>query len=138
LISIGINLKIIKTKGNIFSTEQLNTNSNAYNKVNDKVMKFIKGNGVFLLQSDSDNVTYLILDGSNMNSNNEAPYFSNVKIENNSNAIIINYDEELNDYTKSKYLEHRLIYKIIKDDDTEFMKVFKNGEETHFDSIILN
>jgi len=125
-------------KDNTFLTEELNTNSNAYNKINDKVSNLIKENGVFLLQTGEDSVTYLIFDSSHMSLNNEASNFSDVKIENNHNSIIINFSEELKNYTEGEYPEHRLIYKIIKDKDTEYIKVFKNGEDTHFDSVIIN
>jgi len=136
LLLIGINIKMNNVKDNTFIAEKLNTNSDAYKKINDKVSSFIKENGVFLLQTEEDNVNYLILDGSHMNLKNESSYFSDVKVENNEDLIMIYYNEELKNYTEGKYPEHRLIYKITKDKETEYIRVFKNKEETHFNSVI--
>jgi hypothetical protein len=123
-------------KKGIFATKKFDVNTSDYNKINNKVNKTIKKSGVYLLNTGEDNVTYLILDGSHMNLNNEAPYFSDVKVENKGNSIMIYFNEELKIYPIGKYAEQRLIYKITKDKDTEYIRVFKNGEETYFDSVI--
>jgi len=136
LLLIGINIKMNNVKDNTFIAEKLNTNSDAYKKINDKASDFIKENGVFLLQTEEDNVNYLILDGSHMNLKNESPYFSDVKVENKEDLIMVYYNEELKTYTEGKYPEHRLIYKITKDKETKYIRVFKNKVETHFNSVI--
>jgi len=136
LITTGIFIKMNNAKDGIFITKKLDANTSVYKKINDKVSEPIKESGVYLLNTGEDNVTYLILDGSHMSLKNEAPYFSDVKIENKGNSIMIYFNEELKIYPDGKYPEHRLIYIITKDKDTEYIRVFKNGEETHFDSVI--
>lgn len=136
LITTGIFIKMNNDKNDIFITKKLDVNTSIYKKINDKVSKLIKENGVYLLNSGEDNVTYLILDVSHMSLKNEAPYFSDVKIENKGNSIMVYFNEELKIYPDCKYHEQRLIYKITKDKDTEYIRVFSNGEETHFDSAI--
>jgi hypothetical protein len=136
LIAAGIFMKMNNAKNGIFITKKLYANESTYKKINDKVSETIKENGVCLLNTGEDNVNYLILDGSHISLKNEAPYFSDIKIQNKGNSIIIYFNEELKIYPEGKYPEHRLIYKIIKDKDTQYIRVFKNGEETHFDSVI--
>lgn len=137
LIAIGIFIKMSNAKAGTFIAKQLDTRSREYMKINDKVSKLIKGNGVYLLNTEGDKINYLILDGSYINLGNEAPYFSAVKIENKEASIMIYFSEEMKTYPNGKYPEQRLIYKITKDKNYEYIRVFKNGEETHFDSVIL-
>ena len=136
LIISGVITKINNVKDNIFTTEKLNTNSSVYKKINDKVSGVIEKNGIYLLNTGEDNVTYLILDGSHLSFKNEIPCFSDIKIENKGASILIYFSEELKTYSEGKYTELRLIYKITEDKDTEYIRVFKNGEETHIDSVI--
>lgn len=137
LVIIGIFTKMNNVKDGTFITEKLNTDSRDYKKIIDKISGAIKENGVYLLNTGKDNITYLILDGSYINLKNEAPYFSDVKIENRENSINIYFREEMKTYPEGEYPDHRLIYKITKDKDTEYIRVFKNGEETHVDSVIV-
>lgn len=133
---IVIYTKVNNTKYSNFTTEKLVTNSSAYKKINNKVNGLIKKNGIYLLQTGEDNVSYFILDGSHMNLKYEAPYFSEVKIESKEDSILIYFSEKLKVYPLGKYPDNSLIYKITKDKDTEYIRVFKNGKETHFDSVI--
>ena len=136
LIIGGVFAKINNVKDNTFTTEKLNTNSSGYKKINNKVSRVIDKNGNYLVNIGEDNVSYLILDGSHLSFKNERPYFSDVKIENKGDSILIYFNEELKIYSEGKYTELRLIYRITKDKDTEYFRIFKNGEETHFDSVI--
>lgn len=135
LIISGVFTKINNAKDNTFTTEKLNFNSSVYKKINNIVSVVIDKNRTYLLNIGED-VTYLILDGSYLNFKNETSYFSDVKIENKGDSILIYFSEELKTYSEGKNSENRLIYKITKDNDTEYIKVFKNGEETHIDSVI--
>lgn len=136
LIIGGVFTKINNAKDNTFTTEKLNVKSSVYKKINNKVSGAIDKNGIYMLNTGEGNVTYLILDGSYLSFTNEIPYFSDVKIENKGNSILINFSEEVKIYSEGKYSETRLIYKITKDKDTEYIKVFKNGEETYIDMVI--
>lgn len=136
LIIIGIFTKLNNSKESTFTTEKLNINSRDYKKINDKVSETIKKNGVYLLYTGQENVTYLILDGSHMNLKNEVPYISDVKIEKKVDSVMIYFSEELKTYSEGKYPELRLIYRITEDKYTEYIRIFKNGEETHFDTVI--
>ena len=136
LIIGGVFAKINNVKDNTFTTEKLNTNSSGYKKINNKVSGVIDKNGSYLVNIGEDNISYLVLDGSHLSFKNEIPYFSDVKIENKGDSILIYFNEELKIYPEGKYTELRLIYRITKDKDTEYFRIFKNGEETHFDSVI--
>jgi hypothetical protein len=136
IIAFGIFIKVNDAKDSIFSTKKLNVNTSAYKKINDKVSRLVNGNGVYLLNIGEENETYLILDGSHLSLNNEVPYYTKVKFENEGNSIMIYFNENLEVYSEGKHPELRLIFKITKDKDTEYIRVFKNGEETHFESVI--
>ncbi len=95
LIATGFFIKMNNAKNGIFITKKLDVNTSVYKKINDKVSEPIKESGVYLFNTGEDNMTYLILDGSHMSLKNEAPYFSDVKIENKGNSIMIYFNEEL-------------------------------------------
>lgn len=135
IIIIGIE-KLNNVKEGTFSAEKLNINSKDYKKINGKVSETINKNGVYLLNIGDEKVEYLILDGSHISFKNEVPYYSDVKVEKKEDSIMIYFNEEEKTYSESKFLELRLIYKITEGKGTEYTKVFKNGEETHFDSVI--
>lgn len=138
LIAAGVFIKINNAKDGTFSTKKIDDNTSLYKKINDKASLSIGESGVYLLNTGEDNITYLILDGSHMSLNNEAPYFSDVKIENEGDSIMIYFNEELRAYPEGQYSGQRLIYKITNHKDAEYIKVFKNGEETHFNSILVS
>lgn len=137
LIATGVFIKMNNSKDDTFTTKKLDDNTSLYKKINDKASLSIGESGVYLLNTGEDNVSYLILDGSHMSLKNEAPYFSDVKIENEGDSIMIYFNEELRTYPVGEYSGQRLIYKIINNKDTEYIKIFKNGEETHFNSISI-
>jgi hypothetical protein len=137
LIITGIFIKMNDYTSCVFSTRELEVNTSAYKNISDKGSEFIKESGVYILNVGEDNSTYLILDGTHMSLKNEAPYFSDVKIENKEKSIMIYFNEDFKIYSEGKYPEHRLIYKFTRPKDNEYIRVFKNGEETHIDSVIL-
>lgn len=137
LIAAGVFIKINSDKKDIFTAKKLDVNTSAYKKINTKASKTIKKSGVYLFNTGEDKVTYLILDGSHVSLKGEAPYFSDVEIKTKENSIRIYFNEELKTYPSGNYPEQRLIYKITKDKQTEYIWVFRNGEQTHFDAVIL-
>lgn len=99
-----------------------------------------KENGVYLQYLDNHNLDkpkemYFILNGSIVNLEGEAPFYSNVDIKTSENEIQIYFDEEIKKYPQGKYPDHKLIFKITPDKKYEYIKVFKNGQESHFDSV---
>jgi hypothetical protein len=134
LIVGGVSI-IRYVKKDAFSAERIIIDTAKHAKVKKQIDSLCEKNGVFLLQSEKNNEIYLILDGSHTSLEGEAPYFSNVKVTTEKDSIMIYFNEEPKNYTVGKYPEQRLVYKINTDKDYEFIKLFKNGEETHFDSI---
>lgn len=122
-------------KNNIFTTEKINMVTDLSMKEKDAVDQLCKDNGVFLLDSQERNVIYLIFDDTHVNLNGEAPYFSDVRVETKDDMLMIYFNEESKKYLSGKYPELKQVYKIIKDKDYTYIRVFKNGEETHFDGI---
>lgn len=139
-VSVVLLITINKTlnnnaKQNIFTTEKININTALNNKTKNAISQLCKDNGVFLFNLSESNVIYLILDGTHVNLNGEASYFSDVKVEAKDDTIMIYFSEGLKNYPFGKYPEQKLVYKITKDKNYDYIKVFKNGEESHFDGI---
>ena len=87
-----------------------------------------KGNGIYMF-NDSGKVRYLYLNQDFLESKNG---FGNIdiKIDDNSFNIYLSEDSDVTELGD----EYKL-YKIKLDDVYEYMKVFKNGEETYFQTI---
>lgn len=132
-------LTIINTinnaKQNIFTTEKINIDPALDEKIKYAINQLCKGNGVYLFNSEESHVVYFILDGTHVNSYGEALCFSDVKVETKDDLIMIYFSEGLKNYPFGKYPEQKLVYKITKDKNYNYIKIFKNGEETHFDGI---
>ncbi|ERI92341.1 hypothetical protein HMPREF1982_02323 [Clostridiales bacterium oral taxon 876 str. F0540] len=134
LFSVGYIVRTSASKNKTFIAKEINFNTFSNKKIRIAIEQICKDNGVFLYNL-KDNATYLILDGSHANFKGEAPYFSDVKIEAKENSIRIYFTQELKNYPFGKYPQQKLVYKITKDKKYDYIKVFKDGVETHFDSI---
>jgi hypothetical protein len=124
-----------KTERNIFTAEQVESETSLNSDIKNSIKRICKTSGAFLIQTENEKISYFILDGSHINLKGEAPYFTNVKFETKEDSVMIYFNEEVRHYPEGKYPEQRLIYKIIKDKDYEYNKLFKNGELTHFTTI---
>lgn len=122
-------------KHNVFRAEKINIEKDFDKNTKNSISRLYKDNGVFLLNSVESNVSYLILDGTHLDLNNEAPYYSDVKVEAKDDLISIYFREEVKKYPLDKYPEQKLVYKIMKDKNYEYIKVFKNGKASYFDSV---
>lgn len=91
-------------------------------------------NGVYLFNS-SNGVKYLIFSGSFLDISSYAPIYSNIKIEAKDSSLIINYDENYKKYTGTSYPSLRIVYRIKNSKDISIIRLYKNGEETHFNSV---
>lgn len=113
--------------------EQINIES-----ASDKAQKFISDwmleNGIYLNELSGDNTFYLFLNSSNLNEGGETLYLTNVKIEESGNRIQIAFDEK-STTDDGNDAPNLLLYKIEKHKVFDYIQVFKNGVETHFDVI---
>lgn len=140
LIFIG---NYLKNKNSIVNNiEGVEVNSNdvkvddkVSSDVEEKINKTFKENGVYLLNSGKENIMYIIFDGSKVDINGEAPYFSNFKVETTNNSIIFYIDEEVKKYPKNELSNHKLIYRIKMNKEYESVSIYRNGKEGHFDCI---
>jgi hypothetical protein len=136
LIIFGVIIKTNVSSNDKFTVESIDLNLRKNAKISKRISEINIDNGVFLLNID-DKETYLILNGSNVNLKGEAPYFSNVSISSKEDTISIYVNEENKKYFLGEYPNNKLVYKITNDKDSKYMKIFRNGEESYFDSIIL-
>lgn len=119
------------------SNEEVTITEMDIENVKDKIESFIKevesleeGNesGIYLY-NDSENKRYLYL---NENFLDEGEYFGDVEIQTDEDAIYIYLTDTTmdgNEATESK------LYQINMQEHKEYLKVFKNDEETHFANI---
>ncbi|WP_202710829.1 hypothetical protein [Sporosalibacterium faouarense] len=107
----------------------------AKSKVKEVIENSIDKNGIYLLQQ-GDNTIFLYLNGSIVETGEKAPYYENIEVVSNEDSLEIYFEEKFSsDYSES--IPNRVLYEIVKDKDYEYLKVFKNGTMTHFDTIYL-
>lgn len=107
-------------------------------KLSDNLIGFvdrrIKENGVFKLNT-SDGSEYLFLNGSNVIQGERASYYDNIWIEDDGNTAKIYFNEFYIDNYQGEELENIKLYKMVLKDTTEYIGIYKNDQETYFDSI---
>jgi hypothetical protein len=102
-----------KVKGFIDSVESMNEeNGNGIYLMNDKKKRYVYVNGDFL---------------------SEGKYFGTFDVKTDENSINIYLTEDSVEDTTN--LPYKKLYEINADQDYEYLRVFKNGEETHIQVI---
>ncbi|KIL45509.1 hypothetical protein KP78_30530 [Jeotgalibacillus soli] len=125
-----------------------NTNSQlSYKEVSKKslnkdIQSFFQGvkeeNGVHLYFDNQNTAIFVYLNGSNVVQGEEAIYFTGFDVERVNETLNIFYNsDKTSDYSNSS-LEHELFYKVNLDKDYEEVKLFNDGNETHFGTISGN
>ncbi|MTI70554.1 MAG: hypothetical protein FH751_09930 [Firmicutes bacterium] len=119
------------------SVSNLTYSEVAIENLNKNVVKFItdhKGsNGVYIF-NNSEKEIYLFLNNKNIKQGDKAAFYEDVRIEEKGDTIAISFDEHYtSDY--NNIVENKLIYRIRKNKDFEYIKVYKNGEETYIDVV---
>lgn len=118
------------------SNDELTFSEISLKKVNANVERFIhavnapendKGNGIFIF-NDSDHVNYLFVNEDFLEDGNGFGGLD-IKTDDNSVKLYLTDDAEATDLT-----ETYKIYKIKLDRKYDYMRVFKNGEETYFET----
>lgn len=104
-------------------------------KVKDFIMCHLTENGIYIL--DEDENLYILLNGINHNPDNEILNFKDFKIESTEDSLKIKFAEEkVKDLVDdNKKVQKILLYKVTKLQEFEYLKVYRNGEETFFNSI---
>ena len=97
----------------------------------------IGDNGIFQLHT-SDGSQYLFLNRSNVVQGEEAVYYENIRIEDDKNIAKIYFDEIYTSYYQDKELENMKLYEILSKDKIDTIRIYKNGQETYFDSIEIS
>jgi hypothetical protein len=105
---------------------------------NKKVKTFMERyndmNGIYLYVHSSNDM-YLYLNGYNVNNGDKASYFTDVKVEVKEGTLVINFNEKYIDDYHNKEIDNRVLYKIRQPKKVDTITIFKNGQETHFDTI---
>ncbi|TCT12880.1 hypothetical protein EDC18_11151 [Natranaerovirga pectinivora] len=109
---------------------------NANKDLSEFINKVEKENGTYLYTKVNDQDTYLFLNNSNVIYGDNVTYYTDIKIEGRENTIYIYFNEEItSDY--SGIIPNQLLYKIEKKKTYDYVKMFKNGEESYFSSVII-
>jgi hypothetical protein len=103
----------------------------------DSVDKRIGDNGIFHLHT-SDGNQYLFLNGSNVGQGEEAAYYEDIRIKDDKNIAKIYFDELYTADYQDKELENVKLYEIFLKDTIDTIGIYKNGQETYFDSIDIS
>jgi flagellar basal body L-ring protein FlgH len=107
---------------------------NADSKVQEFVNRFSNQNDIYLFTNEKQE-KYLFLNGYNVVEGKEAPYFSDTKVELDDDTLTVYFNEKYTNSYSNKELSNRLLYRIRVDKQYEYIRIFKNGEETHFDVV---
>ncbi len=107
---------------------------NTDNKIKVFMDKLNDKNGIYLY-SDGTNDMYLFLNGYNVNIGEKASYFTDIEMEVKDRTLIINFNEKYTDDYINKEIDNRVLYKIKQPKNVDTIRIYKNEQETHFDSI---
>lgn len=108
----------------------------AQGKAKEFVKRFGSKDGVFLCE-DKNNTYYLLLNGVLLNQSQGAADFSDFQIVPKGNVLNISYKETyIKDYVNKK-IDSKVLYRIKLHRNFNGVKLYKNGKETHFDSVSL-
>ncbi len=105
------------------------------------VQQFVRSaqqeNGVHLYQDEENKFYYLLLNGLNMMQGDPASTFSDIEIKSENDTLNISFKEDFIKNHEGKKLANQLLYQIKLNEDYETLKLFKNGEESHFHTITI-
>lgn len=106
-------------------------------KINRRVAKFIAdyedSNGVYIFYYNEKDI-YLLLNNKNVKQGDEAAFYKDIMIEDKGDTIAISFNEYyIKDY--SSVVKNKLIYRIKTIKDFDYIKVYKNGEETYINVV---
>lgn len=93
-----------------------------------------KKNGVHIFENDNKEL-YIFLNGYNVFQGEKAPYFENIKIEVQEDSLIISFTEKYTDDYSDKNIKNKVLYKVKKHKDFEYIRVYKNNQEVQIDSV---
>jgi hypothetical protein len=111
-----------------------------FNDLKNEVESYIDQNiiesGIYLINSDDKH--YLLLSNRNVETGEEASYFSDVHAELSEGKLDIFFNEHFSeDYSDERLKDNMLIYLIRDNLDLEYILIHKNGVEVYFDTIFV-
>jgi hypothetical protein len=137
MVVIGIILLVTAGCNNTDSLFAKVNLDNANKKVKSSLSSYYGKNGIYLYEDGTDEM-YLFLNGYNVMQGEKAPYYTDIRIEVKDKTLVINFSKKYTDDYENKKIENGLLYKIKKPKNVDTISILKNGQETHFDSIIVS
>jgi hypothetical protein len=125
IVGCSKNTNLVFSKENIKSADK---------KVKIFMDRYNDKNGIYNYQ-DGTNEMYLFLNGFNVKNGEKASYFTDIKMEVKEGTLIINFNEKYTDDYENKVIDNRVLYKIKQPKNVDTIRIYKNGQETHFDVI---
>ena len=104
-------------------------------RVKSFVHKISHRDGVYLMENDKKTI-YVMLNKLSKDKTKEA-YITDVVVKPVGEALTISYKELYKKNSKGKKLNENLLYRIKVNKNFKMIKVFKNGQETHFENVYL-
>ncbi|MFG6494842.1 hypothetical protein P8610_05750 [Fictibacillus sp. UD] len=140
LIAIGL-ITLLTGCTSVQTSSELTMQQLDVDAAEKSVQQFVRSaqqeNGVYLCQDEQNNIYYVMLNGVNMVQGDSALTFSDVEVKGEEESLTITYSEDLIKDMEGKKLANQLLYKIKLNKDYETLKLFKNGEESHFHTITI-
>lgn len=106
----------------------------ASSKLTDFINESSKKNGVHIFENNNEEL-YIFLNGCNVFQGGKAPYFEDIKIEVQEDSLVISFIEKYTDDYSDKNIENKVLYKVKKHKVFEYIRVYKNSQEVHIDSV---
>lgn len=95
-------------------------------------------NGVHLYFDNQNSSIFVYLNGSNVKQGEKAVHFTNFNVKADRETISLSYESDQTSNYSDEAFSNELFYEINVDKNYETIKLFNNGEETHFGSISGN
>ncbi|GEL78507.1 hypothetical protein [Tenuibacillus multivorans] len=124
------------------SDSSLSFSEESEDQLNKDVQSFFHGvkndNGVHLYFDNHNKAIHVYLNGSNVVQDEKVNYFTDFDVEADGETLRLIYEsDEAIDYSDQS-LKHERFYKVNVDNSYETIRIFHNGEESHFGTISGN
>jgi hypothetical protein len=90
-------------------------------------------NGAYLLEYGDRKNVYLFLNATNVAQGSKSIYFDSITVDIEANILNIKYTEK--EIDQPNVSKNRMLYRIYRTESVDKIRIYRNGEETHFETI---
>jgi hypothetical protein len=133
---VVIALSVGCAKSTESSIQEINISNIKDVQFKNQLQEWEQKNGAYLLEyREKNDAYYLYLNAANVLSDSKRRYFESLTVDIENNILNIYYTEK--EIDPSNATRNKILYKIPKAKSVDTVKIYQNGEETHFENIVI-